>query len=339
MCCWGWDVTIETLRSEIESLRRDIRNRTSIREQPTASYVPQIKLKEIVSAIPAYNGYNIFVLQFARSYRRALAMLPVPTPPDAEINLVRAIKARLQGHAYLAVEDEPVTSVEELIDALKAALSPHRSTNYYRGELNNLYKNRDEHVLDYITRTKDLRQAILDNEARDCHFSQNDRLRLEAEVLEHFIDGLPPNLLPLQMEDCKSLTDACHALLRIYHIAERDARRYGPTAPDWTGRGPRATYRNERPEAQEWRSTQLPPNVTTRTEPGRIEVTCNYCKKPGHMKFDCELRRINNERTQARITGNASGGLDGSSTAQAALDNRSTSGPVPNQPSIPSGAQ
>jgi len=67
-------------------------------------------------------------------------MLPVPTPPETEENLVRLIKSRLQGHAYLTIEDEPVATVEGLCEALKEAFLPNRSSNYYRGELHNLYK-------------------------------------------------------------------------------------------------------------------------------------------------------------------------------------------------------
>jgi len=123
--------------------------------------------------------------------RRALTMLPVPTPPEAEENLVRLIKSKLQGHAYLVIEDEQVATIETLCEILKEAFLSNRSTNYYRGELHNLYKKPSEHVLDYISRTKDLRQAILDVEARTYgnRHTIADRDRIDREVMDSFINS------------------------------------------------------------------------------------------------------------------------------------------------------
>jgi len=174
---------LEALRAEIETLRREIRLSQPHHQRPAWS--PTIKLKEIVETIPVFDGHKPSVLQFTRACRRALTMLPVPTPPEAEENLVRLIKSRLQGHAYLVIEDEQVATIESLCEVLKEAFLPNRSTNYYRGELHNLYKKPSEHVLDYISRTKDLRQAILDVEARTYgnRYTIADRDRIDREVI------------------------------------------------------------------------------------------------------------------------------------------------------------
>jgi len=115
-----------------------------------------------------------------------------------------------QGHTYLIVEDEPLTTVDILSEALKSAFLPNRSTNYYKGELHNLYKKPGEHVLDYVSRTKDLRHTILDAEARvlDHRFTPVDCVRINQDVLECFTNGLSPEFLPLRLENCQNITEA-----------------------------------------------------------------------------------------------------------------------------------
>lgn len=290
---------IETLRSEVAALRQELRAHRAP-EPPRVLYAPPIKLKDIVATVPMFDGHSLPVLQFTRACKRALAMLPVPTPPDTELNLVRMLKTRLTGHAYLAVEDDPCSTVEELSDALKAVFCPHRGVNFYRGELHHLYKDPAEHVLEYISRTKELRQTILDGECkiRDRHFDSSQRICLDTEVRESFIDGLPPELrVPLRVERCNSLQETYQALIRVHHFADRDAdRRQAVTV------------------------NQLRPvRTSTQTKAVQPEITCNYCKKPGHIKFNCELRRINNKRNLAKTAGNSLGVLSSPSAGQAAL--------------------
>lgn len=255
----------------------------------------------------------------------------------------------MKGPGFIAVNVGEAIHVIKCIpmevDTLKAAFSPDRSVNYYRGKLYNLYKGANEHVLDYIVRTKDLRQAILDNETRasDSHFSVRDRARLGCDILERFTSGLPPELrLPLQIEDSKDLTGAFQALLRIQHLAERDYHRYGsaramPSLRNAYGSGNQDGYR----ESGILRGAPQPPfRFTPRADPERATVTCNYCKAPGHMKYDCELRRVNNERNQSRIQGNAPGGSSQTIAGPTALaDRRSTETTLHVQPSPGSSRQ
>lgn len=106
---------VETLRAEIDLLRREFRRgRTPAADSWRNMSTSHIKLKEIVDTRPLFNGHNISVLQFTRACKRALEMLPAPLSPDSEANLVRLIKMKLQGHAYLVVKDETIVTVEKL---------------------------------------------------------------------------------------------------------------------------------------------------------------------------------------------------------------------------------
>lgn len=330
---------VETLRAEIDSLRREIRRgRTPAADSWRNMSTPHIKLKEIVDTIPQFNGHNISVLQFTRACKRALEMLPAPVSPDLEANLVRLIRMKLQGHAYLVVEDETILTVESLRDLLKTTFMPNRTVNYYRGALANLHKKSDEHVLDYISRTKDLRQAIMEEEmkVRKEYFSEIEKCRIDDEALESFINGLPPEYrLPLRMEDCTILTEAFGALIRINQQHERDIERSRmqtktrtPTANiaiaqrapcnlcGKTGHiADRCWHNKNNWPKHEGRATPPRELQASSSQPAGTD-TCNYCKKPGHMKFDCELKKRNDARRQPTL-GKPGNGYNGSSNQDA----------------------
>jgi len=327
---------IEALRAEIASLRLEIRSNHS-GYRPNPACLPPIKLKEIVGTVPLFDGHNLSVLQFTRACRRALAMLPVPTAPETEENLVRLIKSKLQGHAYLVIEDEQAITVEGLCEALKQAFLPNRSPNYYRGELHNLVKKPSEHVLDYISRTKDLRQAILDAEIRTFgnRYTVADCNRIDLDVLECFTNGLPPELrTPLRLESCNDLNGAYRALLKVNQLIERDAERIRRMVPT---PAPRKTCtlcgKLGHLEADCWTKASRPAS-TPATEISNNEVICNYCKKPGHIKFDCEARQRAQQRSSL-IAGNAPGSQGSTSAGQAAQStlrstvNKTLSEPLP----------
>jgi len=310
---------LEALRAEIENLRREIRLNQPNYQRSTWS--PTIKLKEIVETIPVFDGHKPSVLQFTRACRRALTMLPVPTPPEAEENLVRLIKSRLHGHAYLVIEDEQVATIETLCEVLKEAFLPNRSTNYYRGELHNLYKRPSEHVLDYISRTKDLRQAILDVEARTYgnRHTIADRNRIDCEVMDSFINGLPPELrMPLRLEPCHDLNEAYRALIKVNQLTERDAERARSATPIQAAPRKICTSCGKlgHLEADCWAKTAKSTPIPA-TETDRNETVCYYCKKPGHVKFDCEARRRAQQR-MLPVMGNVMGSQGFTSAGQAA---------------------
>ncbi|KAK2577732.1 hypothetical protein KPH14_000713, partial [Odynerus spinipes] len=66
--------------------------------QPTQT----VPLSEVIHTVPVYDGKNMPVLQFARACRRARTMIP----DHGEPHLVRLLRSKLVGIAYLAVEDE-----------------------------------------------------------------------------------------------------------------------------------------------------------------------------------------------------------------------------------------
>lgn len=149
---------------------------------------PKVSYREATEGVPTFDGYNPPLSQFARACRRALEIIP----PAAERNLTRILINKLRGRAISAVEDEPCDSVSQLIDLLTGAFSSHRTIDQYRGELSSIFMRPREHVLDYISRVKDLRIAIIDTERQikgltDPRFCAD----IDGLTIRAFYEGLP----------------------------------------------------------------------------------------------------------------------------------------------------
>jgi hypothetical protein len=71
---------------------------------------------------------------------------------------------KLRGHAFLAVEDSDVVSLNDFGNKLKDMFGPGKTVNEYRGELGTVFQRPGENILDYIDRVRNLRVAIIDGE-------------------------------------------------------------------------------------------------------------------------------------------------------------------------------
>lgn len=88
-------------------------------------------IRDALELVPKYDGHNMPILQFARACKRAKELSPLTN----ENHLVRLLRNKLIGHAYLAVEDEIHDTIDQLIDSLKRTFGPARNSNYYRGAI------------------------------------------------------------------------------------------------------------------------------------------------------------------------------------------------------------
>lgn len=144
----------ETRPQPIDSHITSMRRSYNIDDTPA----PKVSFREATDSVPYFDGYKILLAQFTRACRRVREIIP----PSAERNLTKLLINKLGRRAYYAVEDEPCSSVTELIDLLTDAFSTAKTLDQYRGELSIVFLKSGEHVLDYISRVKDLRTAILD---------------------------------------------------------------------------------------------------------------------------------------------------------------------------------
>lgn len=202
---------IEQMRRELELLRREIHPTPRhseqgfpIRESSEYQYdhplnpaqIPKVSFREATDSVPVFDGYNIPLSQFNKACRRAKEIIP----PSAERNLTKLLINKLRGRVYSAVEDEPCDNLTQLIDLLIVAFGSKKTIDQHRGELSMIYLKPQEHILDYISRMKELRAAILDAERRE---TGTVALATEAEINlltgRSFCQGLPLEYC-LQME-------------------------------------------------------------------------------------------------------------------------------------------
>ena len=294
---------------------------------------PQITLKDAIETVPNFNGHNIPIEQFARACNRAKALVP----SQAEPQLARLLRNKLQDHACLAVEDRVLDSVNDLIKQLKRIFSPVKTSDHYRGELANIIKGTNEHILEYISRVKDLRFAILEEDRGNYRdFARIHPEDLDRLTLDSFVDGLPPPIRTrLLQNQFETLDDAFNLAALVDKEIERDHLRFSeqktprPTCQlcNKTGHDARSCRSNQNIVQQPFE--RYPPNRVTRygnqapnpllpywditrpppSRPTEISI-CSYCRKPGHLISECRRRIFNrNERKprtfQERDSGNA----------------------------------
>lgn len=224
---------------------------------------PRLSFKDILEGIPMFSGENISVLKFVRACKRARDMFPA----ELEITLTRLLRNKLKGRAYTAMEDDSFTDIKAFTDRLKEVFGASKSLNQYRGELGNIAKTKNEHIIDYISRVKDLHAAITEEEIPDHGATSRTRqVILENETLECFVAGLPPDFrLRLKLEGCATLAAAYSNAVRIEKEIEMD----------------RVNFRETRSETKNTSQTNVKSIVA------RDTLICGNCNKKGHKSEDC----------------------------------------------------
>lgn len=282
----------------------------------------KVSFREATESVPYFDGYNIPLQQFTRACRRAREIVPL----SAERNLTKLLINKLGRRAYYAVEDEPCDSVTELVDLLTGAFGSPKTLDQYRGELSIIYMKLNEHVLDYISRVKDIRTSILDAERRD-------KGRLDAQFMDEidcltarsFYQGLPLEFRLQIGEGIRSrYSDAFAAAKLIAKRQELDKQRYEPRfrsereprsvapvgkplAHSTPQRADYPPYRDTRypssssprretpPRTYATRDNAYPGSPNARSDENRIKI-CRYCKNRGHDIEECRKRQYNNAR-------------------------------------------
>jgi hypothetical protein len=338
---------IEEMRRELRQLRREPSPSIRLSGQPlslldesgepigppqgsSGSQLPKVSFREATESVPTFDGYNVSLGQFTRACRRAKEIIP----PSSERNLTKLLVNKLRGRAYYAVEDEPCENVTQLIDLLNTAFGSAKTIDQYKGELSTVYLRPQEHMLDYISRVKELRSAILDAERRTTGRINDDiSLKIDELTARSFCDGLPLQYR-LQM-DRRLYSVPFEAFAKAKELAKReeldrdrnktrDRREPEPPRAEYARRAqintpPRnETYPRERYSSNAPRDNPPRPPMTREREPrfaynaGRPTYNansnaniptrhsdhpgkwCRYCKNSGHEIEECRKREYNN---------------------------------------------
>lgn len=269
---------------------------------------PRISFREALETIPLFDGRNIPLSQFTRACRRVKEIFP----PSVERNLTRLLLTKLRGRAVYAVEDETCETINQLIDLLNETFGSFKTLDQYRGELSTVFLRPQEHILDYISRTKDLRTAIMDATRRE-HGALNEETIKEIDALtaRSFCNGLP---LSFRLQLTPNLHSSPFAAFSyVKSLAKRqelDNERFAiPSRPTYNAARPLAHSTptrptNDRPAPPRRTDNMAPRTYETtydraRSEPPRARddrKVCRYCKNIGHEIDECRKRAYNNAR-------------------------------------------
>jgi hypothetical protein len=225
---------LEVLRQEIKIIRESVFselttstpfNKTEHGSVSTNKpFSPKITFQETLETVPIYDGNNMSISQFIRACRRAKDVVPA----SSERNLTHLLINKLRGRALAAVEDEPCDNVTELIDLLNNAFETQKTIDQYKGELNIIYLKPNEHILDYISRVKDLRSSIMDAGRREYRNNERYENEIDNLTVRSFCEGLPLEYrLQLQPEHYMKAFKAFAVAKFISKQLELDKVRYG----------------------------------------------------------------------------------------------------------------
>lgn len=201
------------------SWQNDQRNEFLLtRGNPTEHEDTRLVIKAAIDAIPNFDGENVPVLQFTRACNRGRDLVP----DRAEKTFAKLIISKLRGRAYTAVEDQVVDTVTDICNRLKDVFGPHHTIDHYRGEMTNIFMKPNEDILQYISRVKDLRTAII-----ECDRVRPDIAGIDNLTKKSFIRGLVSSLRTEIRASCsRSLHATFDEAIRYYKELELDKQRY-----------------------------------------------------------------------------------------------------------------
>lgn len=236
-----------------------------------------INSRDALNLIPEYDGSNMSVFQFTEKLEQVRVMFP----REAETNLIHMIVNKLKGLAAKAVAGIRFVDFDGLTSVLKQVFAPQKLVSDYYGELANLCKKPNEHVVDYIARTRDIIDAIEDGERTERGvLPAIERKRIESRAISHFLSGLPSDLqLHVKHETYRDLAEIFLKTIAIEKALAREKQK----------------KQNMLSQLDTRRDTKRPPNAPApkenrSKEPTSSETpkeTCRYCKKPGHNISQC----------------------------------------------------
>lgn len=316
------DEAIQDFQNKLDSLQNEIMGIKQQARQEEAMTAPSIEkdnpisgisIREVIETIPKFDGYNIPLSQFSNACKRACNLIP----RSYQQPFLKLVINKLYGRAhsaYIAMSNSimyhastkvPCETITGLMDILANTFGTNKTTDQYRGELSTVSLRPGEHILDYIDRTEELNQSVIDSSRRNGH-TGFDPQELNDLTIRAFCNGLPRTYkLEMRPQEYLLPADAYTAAMKIFKDLEIEAQQFGHQTQEKTALAP---YRSEnRPQPnrnsghygnsgykEHYQSGDLRKPQPTSILPKNPKF-CSYCRRTGHTIDECFTKRRNEQ--------------------------------------------
>lgn len=184
------------------------------------------------------------------------------------------------------------------------------------------YKKPNEHILNYISRVKDLRNAIVEGDQTlyKRSLSSVEISHIDSFTLESFFESLPAEYrTEIRMEKDDNLNTIYNKVISASKCLERDQARFrdsrSQAAPQISPQNPPVAILQRPPRA----FMPVPQAFGSDVSSDFPTKICNYCKRIGHLISECRKRQYNNNvnENQNANTNRLQGNAPGASAASA----------------------
>lgn len=296
-------------------------NNTSIPGERSAT-VPRdrmenmVRLRDALEAVPKFSGTSSHASyrEFSAGCTDAKNMLPA----WAEENLVKMICTKLMDGAKSLVRGENFRTVEALLNQLQEHFRPPTVSELIR-ELSRIHQGYDEDVASYASRVREMRSDIIETHRRAHNGICSDERKREydTEVIRSFIIGLRFEV-SAQVKPGINLETTIREALDIEKILKDQAALRLNQAPSGNTMAPSSSacqicHRsghatdNCRLKPRRVNVAQKEELCQIGSEPGHSakecnnNITCKYCKTPGHEINQCP--QIENAALKCQLCG------------------------------------
>lgn len=164
---------------------------TILTEGALGNYL-HFSIRDALEAIPNYDGTNIPFVYFVEGCEEALSMIL----PFHEVNLVRATRNKLKGDVHRSILGQIFFTMHELVEFLRIKYGPRETVYEAQGRLAYLCQKKDEKVVTYANRVRELGKRILDAQKRETgQVTQEFRNSVEKHLKTSFLRGLNKEII------------------------------------------------------------------------------------------------------------------------------------------------
>jgi len=149
-------------------------------------------IRDALEAVPIYDGENIPFVYFVEGCEEALSMIT----PSQELNLVRAVRNKLKSDAHRSILGKTFNNMQELVEFLRTKYGSRETVYEAQGRLAYLCQKKDERVVAYANRVRELGKRILDAQKRETgQISAEFRNSIDKHLKNSFLRGLNKEII------------------------------------------------------------------------------------------------------------------------------------------------